>query len=111
MAGRVQRANLIIRTDSSHDALALVEDQSVHVVCEVGERQFGLCPGDPDRADNRPNRFFWWAKTCSIRARTDDFFALALAIAAGIGLPAGLRRWIWLRSILPASHFSLLWDR
>ena len=41
----------------------------------------------------------------------DDFLPLALAVAGGIGLPAGLRQWIWLFSMAAASHFSLLRER
>lgn len=60
---------------------------------------------------NRPNLFFWWAKTCSTWARIADSAALARAILCGIGLPAGLRLWMRLTSILEASHFSFFCER
>ena len=40
-----------------------------------------------------------------------DFFALAHAVAGGIGLPAGLLRWMRLVSIRSASHLSSLRER
>jgi hypothetical protein len=42
------------RADSSLGAAALVVDQAVHVVGEIGERQFGLGPCDADGADEQP---------------------------------------------------------
>ena len=41
----------LFRADSSLGAAALMEDQAIHVVGEIGERQFGLGAGQPDRAD------------------------------------------------------------
>lgn len=37
--------------DSSRSHATLMEDQAVHVVCDVSEREFRLGPGDADRAD------------------------------------------------------------
>ena len=41
-----------------------------------------------------PIRSFWWAKTCSTVARTDDFRAFPRAMWRGIGRPGGLFRWM-----------------
>jgi hypothetical protein len=48
---------------------------------------------------NRPILAFCSAKTCSMWARTADFFAFARAVRSGIGRPAGFFRWMWLTSI------------
>ena len=88
-----------------------MEDQAVHVVGDVGEGQFRLGLGEANRADEQAEAGLLMAKTFSIRARMKDFFALARAVACGIGLPAGLRRWMRLASIFGASHFSLFCER
>ena len=49
----VLRAILHMRSESSHDASALMEDQAVKVVGDVGERQFGFRAGQSDRADEQ----------------------------------------------------------
>jgi hypothetical protein len=41
----------------------------------------------------------------------EDFAALARAMFWGIGLPAGLRRWMRLTSLFEASHFSFRRER
>ena len=81
-----------------------MEDQTIEVVGQIGEGQFGLDICQPDGPDEKPNRIFCWANTCSTRAQTADFLALARAVAWGIGLPAGFRRWIRLVIIRSASH-------
>jgi hypothetical protein len=40
-----------------------------------------------------------------------DFLPLARDVLSVIGLPLGLRRWIWLRSILAANHASFAFER
>src|SRR5690606_13660072 len=42
------------RIDSSHGCSFLVEDETVEIVCEVGQGQFRLGPGDTDGADEQP---------------------------------------------------------
>jgi|GEM_PF-1869945 len=71
-----------------------MEDQSIHVVSQVGQRQFGFGPRDAHGADEQPEAVLLVGEDMSTRARMDDFFALAWAVAFGIGLPTGLRRWM-----------------
>lgn len=40
-----------------------------------------------------------------------DFLPLARDVASDIGLPLGLRRWIWLRSIFDDNHSSFALER
>ena len=45
-------------TESSHGVSALMEDQAVEVVGEVGECQFGFGAGQPDGADEQAEAVF-----------------------------------------------------
>lgn len=70
-----------------------MEDQAVHIVRQIDERDFGLGAPDADGTHEQAHLAFCWANTCSTRARTLDFVALPRRICSGIGLPLGLRRW------------------
>ena len=90
--GRDRCRNPEVWTDSSHGSGAFMEDEPVKIVGDIGQDEFRFGPCDTYGRMNRPDLFFWWAKTCSTWARIDDFAALSRAILCGIGLPAGLRR-------------------
>ena len=98
-----QPAFLVIQVGSSCGGSALIEHEPVHIVGDVRTK--------PIVRLNSPYRFFWWAKTCSTRARMLDFLPLAHDVATDIGLPLGLRRWIWLRSTLDDNHASFALER
>jgi hypothetical protein len=51
------------RADSSRGSPALMEDQAVHVVGEVGECQFGLGSGEADRTDEETEAVLVLRKT------------------------------------------------
>ncbi len=87
-----------------------MEDQAVHVVGDVGERQFRLRTGQADRADEEAETGLLVGEDMLDGGPDGRLLALACAVALGIGLPAGLRRWIRLTSIRSASHLSFFRD-
>ncbi len=87
-----------------------MEDQPVEVVGDVGEREFRLGPGDADGADEEAEAVLMGEDMLD-RSADRDLVALARAMFGGIGLPAGLRRWMRLTSIFEASHFSFRCER
>ena len=54
---------------------------------------------------------FWWAKTCSTKARTLERLPLALEARSDIGLPLGFLVWMCETKPFLASHVSFFFDR
>ena len=98
-------------TASGECRLTLQPEQAAPVVDEVGEADPGRRPRDPDGAHEQPILAFCSANTCSMRARTADFFAFALAVRGDIGRLVGFFRWMWLVSIRWRSKASFFLER